>query len=435
MRALCILVLTAATLAAPLRAAAQTAPSSVIAEIHQTGSTRYADAQVAAASGLKPGDTVTRDQLQAAADRLAQLGIFSKVNYRFTTSGDKANKIVLEFQLADAALVPVTFDNFPWFSDDELLAAIRQALPFFDGSAPPDGALLDTIAASISKLLAARGISGGIEHTLLAQPSSGGMTVLFHLDGPSPAIASLAYGDTLAQASTELTQRKTDLLDKPFSRFAIELFEFEHVRPLYLANGYLRVSFPAPIVSGTGALDHPPASNISVQLPIDPGPVFHFSGLTWDGNHVLDSTALSALVTIKPGELADGMKLQDLWQRVETEYSHNGYIDAHVEAQPQFDNAAATVSYRVAITEGPQYHMGGLVLTGLSPSAEGALRAAWQLATGNVFDGTYVESMLGKLEQPSSAIFGALPIHYDMVGHFLRINEPAHTVDVLIDFQ
>jgi outer membrane protein assembly factor BamA len=432
MRLLCILVVATSIVAAPMRAAAQAPPSSVIAEIHQTGSTRYADAQVASASGLQPGDTVTREQLQAAADRLAQLGIFSKVNYRFTTRGDK---IVFEFQLADAPVVPVTFDNFPWFTDDDLSAAIRQALPFFDGSAPQDGALLDTIAAAVSKLLQAHGISGTLSHTLLAQPASNDMTVLFQLDGPSLAIASLDYGDTLAQASTELAQRKTDLLNKPFSRFAIELFEFEHVRPLYLSTGNLRVSFAAPVVRVTGDPDHPPASNVSVQIPIDPGPVFHLSGLTWDGNRALDSTALSALATVKPGELADGMQMAALWQRVESEYAHNGYINAHVEAQPQFDDAAATVSYRAAITEGPQYHMGGLVLTGLSPTAEGVLRAVWQLAPGKIFDRAYVDSMFVKLEKPSSEIFGALPLHYEKLGHFLRVDEASHTVDVLIDFQ
>ncbi len=131
--------------------------SSVIAEIHATGSNHYADEQVAAACGLKPGDAVTLEQLQAAADRLAQLGVFSKVNYRFTTHGDK---IVVEFQLADAPTVPVTFDNFPWFTDEELAAAIRQAVPFFDGTAPQGGALLDTVTAAVSTLLEAHGISG-----------------------------------------------------------------------------------------------------------------------------------------------------------------------------------------------------------------------------------------------------------------------------------
>jgi outer membrane protein assembly factor BamA len=432
MRLFFIAVLAVSALVAPLRAAAQAAPSSVIAEIHQTGSTRYADAQVAAASGLKPGDTVTREQLQAAANRLAQLGIFSKVNYRFTTSGDK---IVLEYQLADAPLVPVTFDNFPWFSDEELSAAIRQELPFFDGSSPRDGALLDTITAAISKLLQAHNISGNLDHILLAQPGSDDMTVQFHLDGPTLSIGSLDYGDTLAQSSTELAQHRNDLLNKPFSRFAITMFEFEHVRPLYLSSGNLRVHFPSPIARFTGDPNQPLPSNVSVQLPIEPGPVFHLSGLTWDGNHALDSAALTKLATIKPGELADGMQMAALWQRVESEYAHNGYINAHVDAQPQFDDAANTVSYRVGITEGPQYHMGGLVLTGLSPTAEGVLRAVWQLAPGKTFDGAYADGMFAKLEKPSAEIFGALPLHYEKLGHFLRVDETSHTVDVLIDFQ
>jgi outer membrane protein assembly factor BamA len=436
MRQLCILVLAVSALAAPLRAGAQAQqPSAVIAEIHQAGSTRFADAQVAAASGLQPGDAVTRDQLQLAADRLAQLGIFSKVNYSFTISGDKANKIVLQFQLADAPLVPVTFDNLPWFTDEELSATIRQQLPFFDGGAPKDGALLDTISAAVSQLLEARGISGRLQRSVLARPENNDMTVQFHLDGPTPTIASLEYGDTLARTSSNLAERKNDLLNKPFSRFSIELFEFEQIRPLYLSTGNLRVNFAAPVAHITGNPSPAPAANVSVQLPIDPGPVYHLSKLNWDGNRALDTTALSALATVQPGELADGMKLQDLWQRVENEYSHNGYIDAHVEAQPQFDDAAATVSYRVAITEGPQYHMGGLVLTGLSPAAEGALRAAWQLAPEKVFDGTYVNNMFARLEKPSSQIFGSIPLHYEKMGHFLRINEPAHTVDVLIDFQ
>ncbi len=244
------------------------------------------------------------------------------------------------------------------------------------------------------------------------------MTVQFHLNGPSLTIASLDYGDTLAQTSTWLAERKNDLLNKPFSRFSIELFEFEQVRPLYLSTGNLRVQFSAPVVRFAGGPKPPPASKVSVQIPIDPGPVFHLSGFTWDGNRALDAAALSSLSTVHPGELADGMQLAAFWQRVQSEYAHNGYINAQVEAQPQFDNAAATVSYHVAITEGQQYHMGALVVTGLSPTAEGVLRAVWQIAPGKVFDGAYADNMFAKLEKPSSAIFGALPIHYDKARPF-----------------
>jgi len=441
MRLFRTLVLAVFAVVAPTRALAQApapvqAPlSAVIAEIHASGSSHYNDAQVAAAAGLKAGDTVTRDDLQTAANRLAQLGLFSRVSYRFTPQKGSKNSIVLEFELADAAVFPVTFDNFPWFSDEELSAAVREDLPFFDGSAPADGAVVDTINNAISKLLQGHHIAGSVEHTLLARPDSEEMTLQFRLNGPTVVIGSLDYGDSLAQTSSELAERKNDLLGKPFSRFAIELFEFEQIRPLYLATGHLKVSFGPPAAHFTGDASQTAPSNVSVQIPIDPGPVFHLSGLSWDGNHALDSNALTALSTVQLGEMADGMKLVALWQGVEKAYGHAGYIHAKVDAQPQFESAASTVSYRVSINEGDQYRMGQLIITGLSPNAEGRVRAAWKLLAGNVFDASYADDMFAKLEMPSPQVFGALPIHYAMEGHLLRVDEKSHTVDVLIDFQ
>ncbi len=174
---------------------------------------------------------------------------------------------------------------------------------------------------------------------------------------------------------------------------------------------------------------------MSVEIPIDPGPVFGLSGISWEGNHALDTTKLESLATVQTGELADGMKLAAYWQSVENAYAHKGYIHAHVEPQPQFDNAAATVSYSVAINEGQQYHMGALVITGLSPAAEGALRAAWQLPNGKILDGTYTDSMFAKLDKPTGQVFGPIPVHYTQLGHFLRVDDTSGTVDVLIDFQ
>jgi outer membrane protein assembly factor BamA len=440
MRSLCWVILSVFAVIAPTLALAQAPASAVIAEFHATGTSHYSDAQVAAAAGVHVGETVTRDDLQAAANRLVQLGVFSTVNYRFTPRKEGKNEIVLEFQLADNAdVVPVTFDNFPWFSDEELSAAIRGAVPFYDGSAPPDGKILDTITASISKLLQDRHVPGSLEHRLLARPDSDAMTLQFRLDGPDLTIGSLDYSDSLAQASPELADRKNDLVGKPFSRFAIEVFELEQIRPLYFAAGHLRVNFGAPVAHLNGNAGQPAASpvpsNVAVQIPIDPGPVFHFSSVTWDGNQALDDSALNALSTVDEGDMADGMKLAALWRSAENAYGHLGYIHAHADAHPEFDDDAATVSYRVSIDEGAQYRMGALVITGLSPNAEGRVRTAWKLQPGTIFDATYADEMFAKLEMPSPQVFGTLPIHYDMEGHLLRIDEKNHTVDVLIDFQ
>ena len=435
MRPLRLFTLACLTLVAALRAPAQASPpaaSSIIGEIHFTGSRHYTEDVLAATSGLKPGDAVTREQLQAIANGFAELGVFSRANYRFT---NRAAKIVVQFEFEDAPTVPVSFDNFPWFTDEEITAAIRADVPLFDGTAPTDGVMLDQMDDAISALLSKRGISGAIQHTLMAQAASDDKMMQFHLEGSQLAIGSLEYGDSIARDAEKLRDRNSDLIGKPFSRFAIDMFENEQVRPLYLATGHLAVRFGAPTLKLSGDPTQPLPDKLDLVLPTDPGPVFQLSSVNATGNSALDAATITRLLSLAPGQLADGMKLAESWQRIEQEYEHLGYLDVKVDAQPQFDPAAGAVSYRLIITEGPKYHMGELVLTGLSVDAANALRLRWELHPGAVADGAYVDEMITKLEKPSRQIFGDLPVHYRKMGHLLRTDPEAQTVDVLIDFQ
>lgn len=440
--AMCVFALSFLGLGSATRSYAQAAApaSAVLGEIHATGSRRYGDAQVAAAAGIKPGDTITREQIQEIADRLSQTGLFARVNYDFTSKG---NKIALVFELADAPTVPVSFDNFVWFTDEELSAAIRETVPIYDGNSPREGALVDDMTAALTKLLADRGVAGSVTHTLITQPTSNDMMMQFRVEGPAFTIDSVGFSDSLAQVSEKLRDRKSDLIGKPFSRYAIDVFENEQVRPIYISTGHVRVRFGAPVVrlddeagkspdkSSSGAS----GGRVPVTLEIDPGPVFSLGGFAWNGAKALDDKTLANLVVVKPGEQADGMRLAAGWQRVEDEYARRGYLDAKVTPEPIYDDAAAKVTYRVAIDEGPQYRMGAMVITGLSLDAEKRLRAAWQIPPGQVFDRLTFDDLLTKIEKPTMEIFSDIPVHYAQMGHWLRTDAEKHTVDLLLDFQ
>jgi outer membrane protein assembly factor BamA len=413
-------------------AGAQTAPTSfVVAEVHASGSHRYSDEQIAATAGLKPGDPVDRDKLQAISEDLAQLGIFSRVNFRFTA---KNNRAIVNFELEDAPVARVMFENFPWFTDQELSDEIRRTVPLFDGVAPQGGTLLDEITAALAGKLASRGIKASVEHTLVKEPDDDGEIMQFRQDGPSFTVSSIQFNDFMAQNSEKLHDRVSDLVGKKLSRFAIEVFEIEQVRPIYLSAGRIRVKFGAPILKLSDAGGGNASSTVIVQIPIEPGPVYHMAGITWTGNMAIEEAALTRLANIKPGDVADGMRLDASWQQVELEYGHRGYLDAKVTPVPQFNDASGTVAYNVKITEGPQYRMGQLVITGLSMDAERRLRNAWRLAPGQVFDKTFLDSTLAKLEKPTVAIFGELPVHYAKMNHLLRTDPEKHVIDILIDF-
>ena len=147
-----------------------------------SGTKKISADQIITASGLKAGASVTQEQIQAAADRLSALGIFSTVNYRFSSNGDT---ISLEFQVQDAPTYPIAFDNFPWFTDEEIAQAIRNEVGLFTGEAPESGLMVDAISATIEKLLASRKIPGSVTHQLLAPATGDGMMIQFRLDAPS----------------------------------------------------------------------------------------------------------------------------------------------------------------------------------------------------------------------------------------------------------
>src|SRR5256886_16317233 len=80
--------------------------------------------QVIDLSGLKVGDITKRDAIDAAAQKLIDSGLFKKLGYRLSIKGNEA---FVTFDVEEAARnLPVVFENFVWFSEQEIARAIRQ---------------------------------------------------------------------------------------------------------------------------------------------------------------------------------------------------------------------------------------------------------------------------------------------------------------------
>ena len=399
--------------------------TATLAAIQVTGSKRFTPDQVAAATGLHLGSQVTRGDLQAAANTLAELGPFTNVQYRFAS---QPAGVVVQFQVADAPAVPVFFDNFPWFTDDQLDAALKQATPLFDGSSAPEhGALLDSMANALGTFLVAHGLPGNVSHVLTQRVFSNQMMQEFKVDDPGVDVASINFTDPLAQSDRGIHTRLSDLIGRPYSRTAIELFEFEQVRPVYLSHAYVHVKFDPPATAFTGA----DRSRVAVTATIDPGPSYSWSGVTWSGASAISPADLTALMKLAPGDLANGMTIDAGWQAVQTAFANLGYLDAKVTPTPHYVDAEKRVTYTVTIDQGPQYRMGKLVLSGLSVEGERRIRGAWKIAPGEIFNNsTYQEFLTHGINEA----FKGFPAHYDKIGRYLAKN-PNDTVDVMMDFE
>lgn len=416
------------------RATAQTGGSATaeLREIRSDGQKKLTEAQVAALAGLQIGAQVGRADLQGAADKLVTSGLFATVKYDFHS---RTEGLTLNFHVTESPRVPAYYDNFPWFGDSELTDAIRAQLPFFDGTLPEGGNVVEFAANAIHELLKSHNLDLPVQHQVTANPLADGNIQQFSVEGAGLQIASLSFSDPALATNGAVQQHLSEITGKPYSRTTIEVFLAEHIRPVYLKQGYLQAKLGPPEVRLSG----PPTAKLPEQLPvfvpIAAGDVYHLGELQWSGNNVISSIALDSYFGLKPGAVADGMEVEAALERIREEYGKRGYLDAAVQPVTSFNETARTVSYRIGIAEGAQYHMGGWVITGVSTNGEAKVRASFPVAAGDVFDKLKYEDFLTKLQTHSPEIFGNLPIHYESVGHWLRADAAKATVDVLLDFK
>ncbi|MGH9677038.1 MAG: POTRA domain-containing protein, partial [Candidatus Acidiferrum sp.] len=406
--------------------------TATLREVHADGMKTIAEAQIVSLTKLLPGTQVARVDLQAAADQLIQTGLFSKVNYNFQTRTDGVGVI---FHLEESPRVPVYFDNIPWFSDAELVDAIRKTLPFFDGTLPAAGSVVDQTAVAVNNFLTAHGLRVTVEHQAQPNPLGEGSVQAFQIVGAALHIAKLEFSDPSLASSRVIQAHLSEILGKPYSRLAIELFLSESVRPVFLQKGLLRAKLGPPEVRLTGNPNQKLPEQIPIYVPVASGPVYHWKGAEWSGNRALSTFTLAGALGLNPGDVADGMAIEGGWDRAREEYGHRGFLEARIDPQPSYDEQAHTVSYSAKVQEGPQFHFREFVFTGISLNGERRIRETWPIPPGEIFDKSQFEEYLITLQSHAARIFGDLPIHYDSVGHWLRTDAAKGTVDVLLDFK
>src|SRR5260370_806578 len=428
---LMILMLAAAS-AIPAWAHAGPVATAPLSDMRADGLKSLPEPRVVALTGLQAGAQVGKDDLQAAADKLVQSGLFAKVKYNFQSRTDG---VAVTFHVEEAPRVPAYFDNLPWFADSELNDAIRTKLPFYDGTLPEAGAVVDQAAEAVGQFLVTHGLQAAVEHQVAGNPVGDGSVQLFHINAEALRIATVEFSDPSLNSSQTVRQQLPELLGKPYSRTSIDMFLTEQIRPTFLQKGFLRAKLGPPEVRLTGNPNKKLPEQIPVYVPVSPGAVYRWKGVGWSGNNVLSSITLANSVKLKSGDIADGMAIEAGWDRVREEYGRRGYMQAKVEPAATYDDTAHTVAYNVRIDEGTPFRFGSIIVTGMSPNAERHLRDAWPIPQGQPFANPKFQDFLTKLQAQSTEIFKDIPIHYDEVGHWLQADEAKGTVDVLLDFK
>jgi outer membrane protein insertion porin family len=410
-------------------------PARRVAKIEVEGIEHLSVDEVIATSGLKTGGPLSVAELDAAGQKLVDSGLFTKVGYRTTSKG---NQVTVIFQVKERSggQSAVVFDNFVWFTDDELIATIKRQVPSFAGTASDAGSMAENIKRALENLLKEHHIDGTVDYGAeQAGLNSEKQEHVFSVSGVPIPICSLRFPGAKNVPEEKLVMNSRQLTDNNYSLKSAIAFSTFALLPIYREAGQLRARFAKPVTK----LD-PSAKcqgGVELTIPVEEGPVYLWEKAEWAGNEALLANDLNAALGMKNGDVANGVKIDKGLLEVSRRYGHTGHLDAKVDAEPELNDSASRLSYKIIVKEGPQYKMGKLTIKGLDEEDANSLQERWKLRNGEVFDTSYTDRFFRTdAREPMAKIMSARQAQRKPPPEikFTR-NELNMNADVIIEFK
>ncbi|HEX5236170.1 MAG TPA: POTRA domain-containing protein [Silvibacterium sp.] len=389
-------------------------------QITFSGYASASQSELLAATGLTTGSSIGQPEMQAAAQKLSDTGLFSDVRFSF-------NGAELHYALKPAEDVePVLYQNFPWWQSPALTAAVAAKVPLFHGSVVPESGLQTQVAAVLTMLLQQKGLAATVS-ALPRSDASGHVTgVEFRIDSPPVQIGEVKFQgagpdwiDPLAAIAKAANGQEYGGGTESALNAAI--------KAVYHRKGYLDVSL------ANFAYGEPQFLNGKVSVPVSAtvqeGPQYRLSNLKLSGDVLVTPEEFLKSAKIHSGDIANEDLLRQTISQIGTPYRAKGYIRALINADPVFDRVQHTVDYSITVEPGPIFHMGNLTLLNLDPNKQALVMKYWTLRQGDAYDATYAPTFLNRNKSTLHEL-DALSASYKQFE-----NEDTHIVDLVITFR
>ena len=391
----------------------------------------YAPAELLAVSGLKPGEALNNDSLANAAQRLLNTGLFADATIKYGNTA-RARAIVVDVSpIPLDQLLPASFENFVWFTPEELTAGIHAQVPLYRGVASDAGSLPDDIQAALQQMLAAKGITASISHTI-AEPTNlqPRRVVNFSIDQPFVRLGTLhlsmlAPSGAAATLSPGLQQAANAATRHPLNEGLTGITLSSILLDPFRRAGYVQASLDN--IERTVAPADANAFIVTYTARIVTGDPYKVSTLTWNPTPLYSAADFARDNKLQPGDLANESDLAKTEAAISKAYLLQGYLDVYVLPHPVPDATAHTVAYTFEPIPGEIYSLKTVNVTGLSPQALQQFNADWTMKPGDPYSDQAVNTFLTKhIAQPLFRPYGA---------GFKAVGDPAtHQVDLTLTF-
>ncbi len=357
-------------------------------EIKVSGSHRLPAPAVIAASGLHKGQMATRAQLDAAAQRLADTGLFASVSYQYdpkTTAGVTGYALTLLIG-EQTTLASVELD-FPGQDTDKLWQQLKAADPLIDKQMPDN----DRATAYYKKALDAAFRKSNHPEEIVtkteADLGSGRTSVAFrpaHL--PTVALIRFQGNSTAPENKLQAAMAKVSLGQEYSERDFRRKLEL-NLRPLYEELGCLTVKFTNVTMAPSGE------AGVTVTTAIDEGPVWRLGQVDLTGDR-LPLADMHDAVQFERGSTANWKLFTLSVAKLTKILRRDGYIAATYEPERSFHPETQVVDVNVAFTKGKQYLFGEVHMEGLDPDTLARFASLWKLPSGAPMNQPYIDEFI-----------------------------------------
>jgi outer membrane protein insertion porin family len=385
----------------------------------------YTDAELLSVTGLQSGQMLLHDSLVNAATHLLNTGLFSDAQVDLSGIG-KVRTVVIDLKpIPLSKLLPASFENFVWFTPDELTAGIHAHVPLYRGVASDAGTLPDDIQSALQQMLFAKGITATLSHEII-EPTNlhPRLTVNFKVDSPAITLAKAditGIPDTLKADTLHSIQRlEGDAYNEGLTGATVEDIALAPAR----TAGYLNAKLQdvhrslAPTSSGIA---------VTYTATFVPGDAYKVSTITWNPTPIYSAADFARDAKLHPGDPASNSALFQTEAPISKAYLLQGYMDVYILPNPVLDSTTHTVSYTLTATPGEIYHLHSLTVDGLSPQARALFDADWPMKPGDPYSDLAVNAFLMK--------HVAQPVFRTYSPEFKAIGDPqTHLVDLTLTF-
>jgi outer membrane protein insertion porin family len=397
---------------------AQPAKKYPLVTLQIQGNKQIPTERIAAASGLKQGALVDKEDFDAARQRLLDTGAFESVGYSFkpaaTVTGYDTTFEVVEVMM----LYPYRFEALGE-PDDALRAALKKQEPLLGDKIPATPQVLNRYNAAIRQFL-----GGKIETVGELNSDTGSLEVVFRPAGQLARIAEVKFTGNREMLTALLLQKfSKDAVGIVYSEPLLRRVLDSSVRPMYEEQGRIRVSFPAITAKKAEHND-----GMVVTIAIDEGPVYSLGTVTVAGLPPAEVAQLAKSEDWHKGETANFTQIDANLEKIRQRQRAQGYLRAGTSVVRDIHDDTHTVNLTVNVDRGTQFTLGKLTIQGLDVVTEPVVRKMWKIEPGQPFQDGYPEAFLNRVRE--EGIFDNLgKTHADT-----NIDESSHTVDVTLVF-